>query len=226
MTIFKTRLGWEPLAAALILSCVGLNWASLPKPADAAAYHRAIRQAAASIPMRIGDWVGSDAAVPGTAVTMLRPNVILSRRYVNVASGLEVSVLLVQCADARDIVAHYPPVCLINAGWKMTDARPHDWTAGGMEIAGTEYQFVMPAFDKLQAIVVSNFMVLPDGRFVRDMGPVAEAAADVAHRYFGAGQVQVVTPADLAGERREKVVTELIGAMCNTIAAIRAGAAG
>lgn len=213
----------EPLVALAILLGAAADWASLPKPADAAAYHRSIREAAALIPMRIGDWIGREVPVPSAAVAMLHPNVIVSRQYVNSATGAQASLLLVQCSDARDIVAHYPPVCLVNSGWTLTAAGPHDWLIGATTFTGTEYRFDMRAFDKPDAIAVSNFILLPDGKIARDMEVVALAAADMTRRYYGAAQVQVVTPADLPEDRRQETVIELVGAAQGTIAAIRAG---
>lgn len=218
-------LPWEPLVAVLILLGAARDWASLPKPDDAAAYHRSVREAAARIPLRIGDWIGRDVPVPRAAVVMLHPNVIVSRQYVNAASGVQATLLLVQCGDARDIVAHYPPVCYVNSGWTMTAADPRDWLISGIRLTGTEYRFDMRSFEKSGAIAVSNFILLPDGRIVRDMDAVAAAAGDVTRRYFGAAQVQVLTAAELPVEKRDAAVADLVGAMQQTIAAIRAGGA-
>jgi hypothetical protein len=214
---------WPALFAAAILVGAATDWASLPKPDNAAAYLGAVREAAGRIPMRIDDWVGQDVPVPQAAVAMLHPNVILSRRYVDSATGLAVDVLLVHCGDARDIEAHYPPVCMVNAGWTMCAADPHDWMIDAVRLTGTEYQFVRRAFDRPGAVAVSNVILLPGGRVVRDMDAVAQAAGDVSRRYYGAGQIQVVTPAELPPDRRQAVVIELVGAMQGTVKAILAG---
>lgn len=218
-----SSLPWEPLVAIAILLGAATDWASLPKAQDAAAYHRSVREAAARIPLHIDNWVGRDVPIPQAAVVMLHPNVIVSRQYVNSSSGVQANLLLVQCGDARDIVAHYPPVCYVNSGWTMTAAASHDWLIGGTKFTGTEYRFEMRSFEKSSAIAVSNFILLPDGRIARDMDVVADAAGDVTRRYFGAAQVQVLTGSELPVETRDAAVIELVGGMRQTIAAIRAG---
>jgi len=196
-----------------------------PAPADASAYHARVRAAASLIPMRIDNWVGQDVPVPRSAVALLSPNVIVSRRYVNIADGIEASILLVQCTDARDIVAHYPPVCYCNAGWTMTGADPHDWAVGNTSIAGTRYHFMMDSFEKMGAMYVDDFMILPDGRTVRDMTAVDQAAGDVRRRYFGAAQIQILMSDDVPAAYRDQTFATLVGAMHDTIVAIGSGAA-
>lgn len=214
-----------PIAAAIVLLCgVGADRLAMPRPADATAYHRAVAQASAAIPTRIGTWIGEDVPVPSAAVTMLSPNVLLSRRYVDTATGREARLLLVQCGDARDMTAHYPPVCLVNSGWTLTESRPRDWLVGATRIPGTEYRFAMRSFGQMSAIIVCNFMALPDGRLARDMGPVTAAADDVTHRYFGAAQVQVVLGADVTEAERDAAVSTLVGGLGQTLHAIGAEA--
>jgi hypothetical protein len=213
-----------PLLATIFLVGIGAEWLWLPKPANAEAYHQRIRAAAAEMPLRVGNWIGAETPVPDAAVKMLSPNVIISRRYLNVVTAGEASLLLVQCGDARDIVVHYPPICLCNSGWTLADAKPRDWNVGGLLVRGTEYQFTMRSLDQMSSIVVDNFMVLPTGSIVRNMDAVNDAASDVQRRYFGAAQVQIITPAAMPAADRESVFSELVGSMAHTIDAIREGA--
>src|SRR6185295_13858053 len=119
-----------------------------------------------------------------------RPNVMLSRKYLNVTNGSDVQSLLVQCSDARDMLAHYPPICYPSRGWVLSAAVPREWQVGDLAVQGIEYRFSMEGLDRAQTLVVDNFMVMPDGRFMRDMKAVEDAAADVRTRYFGAAQFQ------------------------------------
>jgi hypothetical protein len=206
-----------------MLCAMGVEWSLLPKPADASNYHRAIVTAAALIPMRIGNWVGQDVPVPHAAVVMLCPNAIVSRRYVNIASGAEANLFIVQCGDARDMTAHYPPVCLVNAGWHLDSAAPTEIAAEDLLVTGTDYLFSQRSFERMSSIRIFNFMILPDGRVARDMGLVNEAAADVQHRYFGAAQVQIGTSAALPEAVRDAAVMEMLSSIRPTIDAVRAG---
>ncbi len=68
---------------------------------------------------------------------------------------------------------------------------------------GRRYRFSQTdATGARTGIVVANFLVLPDGRVVRDMTAVIEAGGDYRIRYFGAAQVQVLTPDSLSEEDR------------------------
>lgn len=219
----RRKFSWETIAAIAMLCAMVVEWLLLPRPADASSYHRAIATTAALIPMRIGNWVGEEVPVPHAAVVMLCPNVIVSRRYLNIASGAEVNVLIVQCGDARDMTAHYPPVCLVNAGWHLDSATPRETAVGDLLIAGTDYLFSQKSFEHMSSIRILNFMVLPDGRVARDMGLVNEAAADVRHRYFGAAQVQIATSTALPEAVRDAAVMDILSSIRPTIDAVRAG---
>lgn len=223
MNRWQATLGWAPLAAIMLLMGVAIDRVYQPKPADAQAYHQRVREAAAGIPMRIGNWDGKEVAVPRGAINMLSPNVIMSRRYLNIADGQEVSVLLVQCGDARDIVAHYPPVCYVNAGWTLTQSTRRHWLVRDLAIEGTEYRFINQSFDRMGTLTIDNFMILPDGRLVPDMAAVNQAAGDVRRRYFGAAQVQIVFGDDQTVGRQDEIFAELVAAMDKTITTIRAG---
>src|SRR4051812_11108984 len=71
---------------------------------DAEAYHTRVRKVAANIPYHFGNWLGLDVPVPGSAVKLLKPNIIISRRFEEMRTGRQVTLLVVQCTDARDIL--------------------------------------------------------------------------------------------------------------------------
>lgn len=131
---------------------VGIAWqkSTHVKPANAAAYHFAAKQAIAAMDWTIGGgsngvWNGQEQEPTKAAVQLLRPNIILSRRYTDSTTehrGLRMcDVLIVQCANARDMVGHYPENCYPNGGETMVDKRPRDWQIGNTKITGTEYTF-------------------------------------------------------------------------------------
>jgi hypothetical protein len=161
-------------------------------PVDSAPYHARISAAAEEVPLHIGSWLGAETPVPAAAIQILHPNVIISRRYVNLSTGSGVSFLLVQVRDARDILGHYPPVCYAGQGWTRDASQPVDWQLDDQEIHGTRYLFSSERSDRRSEIVVDNALFLPDGTTCRDMDGVDASARNNRLKFFGAAQVQVV----------------------------------
>jgi len=195
------------LCAVLLLLGATRSRLSLPRPADADAYHDAVRAAAATIPLRTGNWIAEDVAVPTEAVDQLHPNVMISRRYHNGATGASASLLLVQSRDVRYIAPHYPPVCYPGAGLTLTSQTVVPVRLGRVSVNATRYTFESNAFGR-GGLQVDNFMVLPDGTFQRDMDGM-ERRIGSEQRYFGAAQVQVVH-GDNRVESEETAETEAI----------------
>ena len=190
-------------------------------------YHAAVRAIAADeIPYNIGPWLGRDTEVPSGAVALLQPNVMVARLYRNISTGQQLTFLLVQCRDARHLLGHYPPVCYPAHGMRPRGAREVDWaTEDGQVVTGMRYEYESTRADRDAAIVVDNFMVLPDGTISRDMDGVHRTAQDPARKLLGAAQVQVVTgKADLTDAERDEAVRAFVAACRRTITAIRTGA--
>lgn len=160
--------------------------------AKAEAYHEQVRGAAGVFPIHFDRWLGIDAEVPTAAVTMLKPNVIISRNYQELGRNRHVTVLLVQCRDSRDILGHYPPVCYKNQGWAMQSAEPRNWTVDEQAIEGMRYVFTLSRNGSNQELTIDNFMILPTGETAGDMDDVDRAARDSRLKHFGAAQVQLV----------------------------------
>lgn len=190
-------------------------------PADAEPYHRMAREAIGDIPRQIGTWIGRDEEVAVAAVKLLRPNVILSRTYVDSSPqpgryGREAALLIVQTRESRDMLGHYPPNCYVSNGMTPGPSASRTWSAAGHTIKGMEYQFTQWRRNHLYRVVVYNFLIVP-GRtgIVRDMGGVYKAAEDYQQRYFGAVQFQVVFNGldgmELTRPQRDEIFRELIG---------------
>ncbi|MCL2645704.1 MAG: EpsI family protein [Phycisphaerales bacterium] len=203
----------------------GQLWADRSAP-DAEAYHAKIRDIASRAPMLIGEWVGSDMPVPPAAVALLKPNVILSRKFVNFRTGSQVQFLLVQCRDARDLLGHYPPVCYVAHGWQLTKTEAQDWQIGGRMFHGTRYDFSPGTSDQTVPLVISNFMLVPGADSYRDMQGVDAAAKNHRRRLLGAAQIQVVTSERLSIAEHDAVLEMLVWAHRDLIDAIGAGASG
>ena len=86
------------ILAVGLLGGIGVQgYAVARRSPDVTRYQEQIRAAAERVPIRIGGWVGQDAAVPVQALTVLKPNVMLSRRYVNVEDGTVATVMSLNC---------------------------------------------------------------------------------------------------------------------------------
>jgi hypothetical protein len=217
----------------LLITC-GIAWALLGGVAadwhlfhggvaGAEEYRRRVREAADAMPFRAGDWVSQDTPVLPAAQKLLRPNVIVSRRYQNLTSGLQASFLLVQCLDARDLIGHYPPNCYEANGYEMLRTEPTTLRENSERIDGMMYTFSSGKLAARGTIKVFDFMILPDGRTAPDMAGVNTIARDRHIRHFGAAQVQVVTDAGMSEQDRDEVIRVLLDGARGVIDAIRAG---
>jgi hypothetical protein len=195
---------------------------SMVAPEDTAAYQARVRDAAAHLPERMGDWVGTDIPVPQSAVALLHPNVIVSRRYQNFITGRTADFLLVQCADSRDLTGHYPPICYPNQGYVLERAEPRHWTVDGLPIHATDYRFMQHLDGVESRTQVKNFMILPDGTIAPDMDAVRKSTT-VRRRFYGAGQVQVICPAGIPADEQDRIFTSLVEGHMPLISAILSG---
>jgi hypothetical protein len=210
--------------ALLLLGCLASTRAVLFRiPVIAETYHHKIAAAVAASPMHFGSWVSFDAPVPEAAMTMLRPNATISRRYTNVETGDAATLLLVQCKDARDLFGHYPPVCYAAHGFRAAQSVARDWQVDGLTIHGMAYTFSSTRLDELTSMIIYDFMILPNGTTCRDMEGVYASARDPRRRKLGAAQLQVLLSATESEERRDAEFLSLVRANRPTIDAILAG---
>jgi hypothetical protein len=210
----RTLSIWRLLTAALLVLIGGQRYLSTQRTTGVESYHQRIKEAARRVPLQIGPWVGQNVPVPPQAVSLLDPNVILSRRYVNVENGATASVLLVHCSDAHDILGHYPPRCFRGQGWDLVDSRSRDWTAGDLRLPGMEYRFRRAAegfgATNESSIVFANALLRPDGQVLRDMEELTRSAAGANGPLWGAGQFQVCMDASIPQEHRDAAANALL----------------
>lgn len=207
-----------PILSLGLLTGIVAEKQSYITPKDADPYHQRARQAIESFPYTVGYWTGSDENVPEAAIKLLRPNVILSRLYVDNTPAMSArmdrraNLLIVQCRDSRDMLGHFPPVCYPAHGMTLQRKVPRDWQVGSITIPGMEYEFAQTSRGQTYRQVVYNFLIVPGTGIVRDMDGVSAAAEDYQQRFFGAAQFQVVMDAELPAEQRDEVFATLIGA--------------
>jgi exosortase len=165
---------------------------SLPDGSEAQAYHAKVREVADELPREIGKWKAADIELPEAAVALLRPNVLISRRYTNEQSGQSFAFMIVQCADARDMEGHYPPNCYPTSGWTTLGQRPIQVDVGGMKAASMDYRFERVLQAGPETIEVVNLLVVPGNGFVSSMRNIRQLGGTVTDRYYGAAQIQFV----------------------------------
>ena len=204
------------LCAVLLLVVLGAHrLATFQRPVGVDEYHKRVRDAAAAVPSLIGEWKGEDSAVPTQALSLLAPNVIVSRSYTNVVTGLPVGLLVVHCADAHDMAGHFPLRCYPAAGWVRGPSRPRDWKIDNdLTLTGTEYQFSMSGGigwnHPERHIVVANCLLRPGGKILRDMDALASSSFGAIGQSTGAGQLQVYFDAAIPEQQRDQIVSRLV----------------
>jgi hypothetical protein len=211
------------VTAALLALLASYNFATRVSAADADPYHARVREAVAGVPMRINDWNGRDETVPREAQALLRPNAIFSRRYVNAGTNDSVALLLVQCRDIRDMLGHYPPVCYPANGKTLERETPTELHVGGSAIPAVVYEFSYNQGGEQLRLVVINFLVLPDGRYIPDMAALRRAAGYRRRQPYGAAQVQLVLGGEVPMAHREQIVSDLVGGVLPVLDVIRGG---
>ena len=207
----KNTYRW--IAGALLAAIAVHRLATAHTPVNVEQYQQSIRTAAEHIPRQIAGWVGEDVPLQVQAVSLLRPNVMLSRRYLNIENGRSAGMLLVHCSDAHSMAGHFPLRCYPAGGWKLQSSEPRDWRVGNLVITGTEYEFTM---DELatpggsRMMTVANFLLRPGGKVLRDMNGMTKSIIGAGGQATGAGQIQVYFDSRVPREQRDETVIALI----------------
>ena len=203
------RLASSVVAACVLLSGAMVVGMSLPDGSEAEAYHAQVREVAKDLPREIGDWSAVDVELPEAAIALLKPNVLISRRYFSEEKDKSFAMLIVQCADARDMEGHYPPNCYPSSGWTSLGQRPVRLALGSKVADSMDYQFERVTVDALEQISVFNVILMPGNGFVTSMGSIRRLAGTVSDRYFGAAQMQFVFSGPWDEDQRQEVVEEV-----------------
>ena len=202
------------IAALLMLAAIAVQrYVTTHKPANVEAYQQRIATAADNIPNHIGPWVGQDVKVPAQALSLLKPAVMISRRYLNVENGAVAGLMLVHCSDAHDMAGHFPLRCYPAQGWSLRSSQPRDWELEGLKLTGTEYEFVLndePGRGP-QHIYVANCLFRPGGQVLRDMNGLARSIVGAGGEATGAGQMQIDFDGDVPREQRDAAIRTLAG---------------
>jgi hypothetical protein len=144
-----------------------------------------------------GTFVSAEAKMPRAAYDLLVPNVLMSRRYRDLGTGRQFDVTVVHCGDARDMFAHYPPVCYVGNGYTMTDRVPMPLTmSDGSTLPGVEYRFDFGRPNAQPPLRIWNVLLMADDMRFSDMADIRGRVFTSNARFYGAGQIQLIVSAD------------------------------
>lgn len=219
------RTTYRLLSVAFLAVIAVQRYATGHRSVGVEKYQAAIRDAAASLPTRFGVWVGEPVPVPVQATEMLKPNVMISRRYTNVENGEMAGLVFVHCDNSHLMAGHFPLRCYPARGWQLRSAEQRDWNAAGVKITGSEYAFHMdpgPEYPAERSIVVVNCLLRPNGQILRDMDAMNRTVIGAGGAATGAAQLQVYFDTSIPRSDRDKAVEEILGGCKPLIQAILA----
>lgn len=117
-----------------------------------------------TLPIRLGDWVGTELAIPNTTKEYMEKNFaddFMSRRYVNSTTGAWADVYVVYCSTRPGgIIGHQPRVCYPANGWEHDNTERTQFTSNaGRQIPCLLHRFHKPA-PAYEQTVILNFYIL------------------------------------------------------------------
>jgi|GEM_PF-407971 len=195
-------------------------------PEDAGDYHESVRRSVGEIPYVIGDKVGMDIPVPPAATELLASNTILSRRYDSLSGDAPVSLMVVHCFDARDMLGHHPPVCYVGSGWRVEHQEVARFAPEWLnkfslsDASFNEYRMRRGVGSQVHGLRIRQFLVLPDGQLSPDMEEASRIAGSSTMRHLGAGQVQMIWPLETPGEQVEADWLKLLEVVAESVALV------
>ena len=210
------------LAAMTTLDQVSINWSV------ADAFLARCATAANQIPRDIGDWrTKQDTPLRDDEQAILHANAYLNRCYKQSSTGHEVSFMLVQCKDPRDMVGHFPPICYKGQGWILERSSTRYWDVEGLgRIHGAEYLFSRESPVSEGSLqkkrVIRDFFIHPDGRIDADMAGVGASVKDYRTLPYGVAQIQLLfDDPDLSAREQDDAFAALIRASVPLIKTLR-----
>lgn len=206
----------------MILAGIGLLGNNPTNTARIDSYHEQVRQIIESIPPEVDGWVGQQVPLPQSATSLLRPNAIISRHYVHLDRGLQATLLIVQCRDARDMAGHYPPVCYPGNGWLQRE-EPTDLVIPAFDQEIRRYVFHRVAGRDERDIYVYDLFALPTGETTLSMTDVRRLSSDYANRQLGAAQIQIVIDGQTDLKEHEWILDQMYAIVASAVEAVREG---
>jgi hypothetical protein len=167
-----------------------------------------------SVPDRLGSWITSEVPVPSEAIEILRPNALFCRRFMRLGGEEDLTLIIVHCADARDMGGHYPPICYRQIGWNL-DLERIGRPSVECDFLGdptmTVYRFRRTdSQGQREDMTVVNGFILPDGRTSADFFDRNPMARSSLRSSRGLAQIQLVFRTDLSEEEAVRITREVL----------------
>jgi len=229
-----THYRYIPLGLSLLLLAgAAADMLRRPRPSDAEPFHQRIREIGNRLAQQeIEGWTSRRQKMEQSATALLRPNFELQREFTRVLPdqpAQRLSLMIIQCKDARDMIGHNPLNCYPCSNWQLVGVSDVDWTvrdsSGAQRVVpGREYEFVKQEGGyQMRRQFVDHLIILPDGRLVRRVEEINAAEADRSRRFYGAAQIQLLFNESFTEEQRRAIFAEVIGAHMELIDALSGG---
>lgn len=184
-------------------------------------HRRVVRQSLAEVPFAVGDWLATEAPLGAQELDLLKPLAAYRRTYRRPGEDGQVTLVVIACSQARDLVGHEPGLCLSRQGWNSVYGRSTGWLKPSRRIEGTDYLFENEDLPHIRRRVASVLMTY--GRITSgDPRMVAAAAADFRRNSLGAVGIQIVCDDDLTDEQWRQLSTRFVVCFQPLIAQFRA----
>lgn len=223
----RTLHRWASPAAAgvLLTAMLFVGGISLTHPVGLDAYQARVRAAVDDIPYRIAGWNGENVPPTPGAQRLLRPNVILQRRFEGEDPSRSIALLIVHCGDVRDMDGHYPPLCYPGQGWSLENVTDRDIVIPGQVIPARDYAFSRARNTTVEHILVTDFFVLPkkDQPVQRRIEALEAASRSPSAAGLGSAQVQFVSSGTFEAQELEQLLQSFAAELSPVIRAIGEG---
>ena len=226
MKVRSTRLGMIRLrlnrvAPVLAIVLMTGGWFLIERPMgedpSIIRHRERIADEVSGFPYQLDNWWGSDVPVPTSAMEILRPNSMVSRKYSRLDGSEEVVLALIHCSDLRDMVGHYPPVCYPAIGWTLEDPEIEriEVRLSDVDVEMALYRFHRLDQDGLeQRQTVLSVFLLPNELVLTDMEELkGRSTRSRSMSAIGVAQLQMVFDDAPGTDRVVEQATELLSAI-------------
>ncbi|PHQ82590.1 MAG: hypothetical protein COB69_01560 [Phycisphaera sp.] len=225
------RIAVPLVSASLLTILLALGTLNPSPPEGVGVYFETVARTIDKVPYRVGKWIGRDLnAAPPQVLETLRPTRVLHRGYT--ASQDRFRVVIVHCADVRDMQGHYPARCYPATGWSQVGR--HQTISA--RFAGGQHDVSVYRFDQLGEfgehirMTVAVFFALPTtGKpepaqaIYADLDGVRNASANRRRNLLGSAQFQIIFDGDASNEDVIRVLEQFAPALDPVIETVAEG---
>ncbi len=206
-----SKVWWLPAAVTAVLLLPPAWTQYAPQVSGAMTeYHAEIRVHAASMSGPGPGWLGVDEEVSAFTVNLLRPHVLIQRRYTHQETGETFLLALVHCERVGDLGSHHPPACYGGSGWQINPARDMIWETKDFAIPGNEYTMRRMNQGQAEQIQVNNTFMLPNLGATREHAAMLVRKRGWATDVQGAAQWQWLFGVEVPYERRHQLIEQFL----------------